>query len=127
MGDAPAGDPAPSAAQVIKAREVLASAGPVVAEGEREYHSQGCANCHALAAIGAEGKLGPRLDTVTDPVRVTAGNISDPRSDTDKGYEANLMPIDYASRMSAKEIAAVATFIRTASVAGQGTGRGGGG
>ncbi len=120
MGDAPKGDPAPSATQVAAAKRALAAAGPTVAEGEKEFEEEGCDNCHALAAIGAKGKLGPRLDTVDDPVRVTAGNITDPRTDIVEGYDAKLMPQDYGERMSAEEIKAVATLIKTASDASGG-------
>lgn len=121
MGSAPAGDPAPKSAQVAAAKKAIA-ADATAAEGAKEFESEGCDACHAIAATGAKGKLGPRLDTDSDPVRQTAGNITDPRTDIAEGYEGKLMPTDYASRMSAEEIKAVATFIHTASTAGGNSG-----
>lgn len=122
MGSAPAGGPAPAAAQVTAAKRAIA-ADPTAAEGAEEFGSEGCDACHALAATGAEGRLGPRLDTYSAPVRKTAGDITDPRAHIADGYEPRLMPTDYAARMSAAEIKAVATFIHTASTAGGGPGR----
>ncbi|UTI66056.1 cytochrome c [Paraconexibacter antarcticus] len=121
MGGPPAGDPAPKTAAVTVAKQAIAR-NATAAEGAKEFESEGCDACHAIAATGAKGKLGPRLDTDSDPVRETAGNVTDPRTDIAEGYEAKLMPTDYASRMSAEEIRAVATFIHTVSAAGGGSG-----
>lgn len=42
-------------------------------------------------------------------------NIVRPRADIAEGYPANLMPTDYAKRIPADEIQAIATFIKAAS------------
>jgi mono/diheme cytochrome c family protein len=117
MGDAPRSpDPAPSAADVAAARQRIAAGGPVVQEGKREFDAEGCAGCHAIAATGAAGKLGPRLDTLADDsVQDDIDNIVKPRADVVEGYEADLMPTDYAKRIPADEIKAIATFIKAAS------------
>lgn len=85
-------------------------------EGKREFEAQGCDACHAIAATGANGRLGPRLDTLADDkVADIVESITEPRKDIAPGYEADLMPVDYAKRMDAGEIKAIATYIKAAS------------
>jgi cytochrome c peroxidase len=62
MGDATAeGEPPPSAAQVAATQRIAAGAA-AVHRGQALFADQGCDRCHSIAAIGANGKLGPRLD-----------------------------------------------------------------
>jgi mono/diheme cytochrome c family protein len=128
-GSAPKGDHAPSATAVAAAKQRLA-ASPPAREGAEEFESEGCDACHAIAATGAKGELGPRLDTVGDSVHEDVENIEHPRKDIAEGYEDNakLMPTDYAKRMSPHELKAVGTFIKTVSGAeGEEKEAGGGG
>ncbi|MGZ4276055.1 MAG: c-type cytochrome [Solirubrobacteraceae bacterium] len=121
MGSAPKGDAAPAGAQLAAAKTRLAKGGDMVAEGGREFESEGCDTCHALAATGAAGKLGPRLDTLSDDtVTSIEESITAPRKEIVKGYEGDLMPTDYAKRMKPAEIKAVATFLKAVSGGKQG-------
>lgn len=117
MGDAPKSpDPPPSAKDVAAARQRIAAGGPTVQKGKEEFQAEGCDTCHAIAATGAKGKLGPRLDTLADDsVHDDVDNIVKPRADIVEGYEAHLMPTDYAKRIPADDITAIATFIKAAS------------
>lgn len=129
MGQAPAErEPAPSPAQVAAAAERIVP----FARGRRLFAAEGCDRCHSIAAVGADGKLGPRLDTLDDDAEDIAESIADPRDDIEDGYPAELMPADYARRMDDTEIRALAAFVAAASGAeaddgddsGRGRGRG---
>lgn len=116
MGDAPkAEEPAPQGAELVASKSRLAKGGEQVQEGRKEFDSEGCASCHAIAADGIKGVLGPRLDTDKDPAEEILGSITEPRADIVKGYEGNLMPADYGSTMSAAELDAVVAYIKAAS------------
>jgi mono/diheme cytochrome c family protein len=113
IGEAPAErQPAPSAAAMAAAKQRIAALGP---QGGRLFTDEGCDRCHSLAAIDADGKLGPRLDTLDDDADDIAESITDPRDDIEDGFPGQLMPDDYATRISAAEIQAVAAFVAAAS------------
>jgi mono/diheme cytochrome c family protein len=118
-GSAPKNDPAPTAKELASSKAAIASGNAAVQHGEALFESQHCDSCHAVAAIGAKGKLGPRMDAQDDPLRDIVGNITDPRTDIKPGYEGKLMPTDYASRMSAADIKDLARFVKAASKRGK--------
>lgn len=138
IGEAPAErEPAPSPAAVQAARQRIAALAP---QGRRLFEDEGCDRCHSIAAVGAEGKLGPRLDTLDEKAEDIVDSIVDPRDDTADGYPEKLMPTDYGERMTDAEIRALAAFVAAASNGeaedsggdsgrgrGRGRGRGGGG
>ena len=112
MGEAPAErEPAPTQAQVAAAAQRTAGH----ATGRRLFADEGCDRCHSIAAIDADGKLGPRLDTLDEDAEDIAESIADPRDDTADGYPEQLMPGDYAERADDREIAALAAFVAAAS------------
>jgi mono/diheme cytochrome c family protein len=134
MGQAPAERaPAPSASAIRAAERRIAAAGAQVARGRTLFAAQGCDRCHSSAAVGADGRLGPRLDTLDEDAEHIAEGITEPREDTADGFPEKLMPTDYAQRMSDAEISALAAFIVTAAggehgdSSGRGRGRGRGG
>jgi cytochrome c553 len=113
MGEAPAErERAPSPADVQAARQRIAALAP---QGRRRFTDEGCDRCHAIAAVDADGKLGPRLDRLDDDADDIAESIADPRDETADGYPEKLMPTDYAERMSDGEIRALADFVAAAS------------
>jgi hypothetical protein len=114
-GTAPKNDPAPTTSQLAASQEAIATGDASVQHGKALFESQHCDSCHAIAATGAKGKLGPRMDAQDDPPRAIAGNITDPRSDIKSGYEGELMPTDYGAKMSAAEIRDLSAFIKAAS------------
>lgn len=116
MGDAPKPDePAPAGAELTASRTRITSGGEKVQEGRKEFESEGCASCHAIAADGRKGVLGPRLDTDKDPAEEIRGAITMPRADIVAGYESNLMPSDYGTTMRPEELDAVVAYIAAAS------------
>ena len=120
QGSAPKNDPAPTGATLVASKKAVASGGPKVQKGKEEFSEEGCNRCHALAATGAKGKLGPRMDTQDDPVAVVEENITEPHKDIAEGFEAHLMPTDYATRLGKAGVADVAAFIKAASVGAKG-------
>ena len=106
-----------------KAREIrrVAAAGHEVHTGERLFSSDGCAACHSLAAGGYDGRLGPRLDVQSQgsSVKDIIANILHPPDD-DSGYEAGLMPENFAARLSARDLHALAVYVHAAASAAKG-------
>ena len=112
MGDAPAErEHAPSPARSAAAADRIAA----FPEGRRLFADEGCDRCHSIAATGADGKLGPRLDTLDDDAEDIVESIADPRDDTTDGHPEKLMPTDYAQRLDDAELAALAAFVAAAS------------
>ncbi len=116
MGEAPAErEAAPTQAAVQAARQRIAAGGAVPARGGQLFADQGCDRCHAIAAVGAGGRLGPRLDRLDEDAEDIAESIADPRDKTVDGYPEKLMPTDYARRMDDEAIQALAAFVAAAS------------
>jgi mono/diheme cytochrome c family protein len=123
--------PAPSAAAIAAAKQRIAVGGATVRRGRELFTAQGCDRCHSIAAIGADGKLGPRLDTVDAKLEDNLESISDPRHDIREGYPEHLMPTDFADRLNDADLQALAAFVTAASGGerdgGGNSGKGGGG
>ncbi len=116
MGDATAErEQAPSAAQVAAAKQRLAAGGADVQRGRRLFTDEGCDRCHSIAAIGADGKLGPRLDTLDEDVDDNLESIAEPREDTTDGYPEKLMPAIFDDRLDDADLQALAEFVTAAS------------
>ena len=88
--------------------------------------SAGCAFCHTLAAAGATGQVGPNLDTHLrgDCAQLIAHHshgstltqcietmIVHPYAFVAPGYQPNIMPADFGSKLSTSQIAALAGFL----------------
>jgi cytochrome c5 len=128
MGQATAeGQRAPGPAAVAAATQRIAAGGATTARGRELFEDQGCDACHSIAAIGAEGKLGPRLDALDDDADDIAESITEPREDIVDGFPENLMPDDYAQRMGDEDVQALAAFVAAASGADEAGGEGDGG
>jgi mono/diheme cytochrome c family protein len=129
MGSAPAErERAPSAAAVAAARERISAGGATVRRGRELFTDEGCDRCHSIAAIGAEGKLGPRLDALDEDLDDNLESIADPRDDVADGYPEKLMP-DFGEILDDPDIRALAAFVTAASGGedegkGQGSGSG---
>ena len=116
MGDAPAErERAPNAAQVAAAKQRIAAAPAEVKRGRSLFADEGCDRCHSIAATGADGKLGPRLDTIDDDLEDNLESITEPREDTVDGYPEKLMPTIYEDRLSEADLNALAAFVTTVS------------
>ncbi|MEA2274345.1 MAG: Cytochrome c [Solirubrobacteraceae bacterium] len=108
-------EPAPSQAAVRAAKQRIAGGGATVARGRKLFADEGCDRCHAIAAVAADGALGPRLDTLDEDPGDIAESIVQPRKEIVDGYPGKLMPTDFAARMSDDDIAALAAFVAAAS------------
>lgn len=116
MGEAPAErEPGPSAAQVAAAAQRIANGSASVRQGRELFASEGCDRCHSIAATGADGKLGPRLDTLDKDAEEILQSITDPRDEITDGYPEKLMPTDFGTRLDVAELQALADFVATAS------------
>ncbi len=119
MGESPAErEAAPSAAQIAAAKRRIATGGATVARGREVFEDAGCDRCHSIAATGADGKLGPRLDTIDEELDHNLESIADPRDDIADGYPEKLMPTDFADRLGDGDLRAVAAFVTAASGGG---------
>jgi cytochrome c551/c552 len=107
--------PAPSVAQVAAARERIVAGGAEVRRGRALFADEGCDRCHSIAAIGAGGKLGPRLDTLDEDLDDNLESIAEPREDIADGYPETLMPDDFDGRLDDAEQQALAAFVTAAS------------
>ena len=115
MGEAPAErQAAPAPAAVAAAERRIEAAGAAAARGRALFEDEGCDRCHSIAATGADGKLGPRLDTLDDDGDDIAEAIVEPREDTADGFPERLMPDDYAARLSDREVADLVAFVGAA-------------
>ncbi len=115
MGEAPAervAAPSPAAVAASKAR--IAAGGADVTRGRARFEDEGCDSCHSIAAIGAEGKLGPRLDAIDDDADDIAEAIVEPREDIVDGFAEKLMPDDYGDRLSDAQVADLTAFVAAA-------------
>lgn len=86
-----------------------ASAAPEDGSGPAVFARMGCGSCHALAAAGSTGQMGPDLDTALEHhTRATLiAQITAPAGDG--GVSA--MPDDFASRMSSAELDSLVEFL----------------
>lgn len=115
MGEAPAErQAAPPADAVAAAKLRIAGAGAAAARGRALFEDEGCDRCHSIAASGADGKLGPRLDAIDDDAEDIAEAIVDPRDDIADGFPEKLMPDDYGRRLSDRQVADLAVFVAAA-------------
>jgi mono/diheme cytochrome c family protein len=112
----------------------LAAAGGVTgtspAAGKQVFTGVGgCGSCHTLAAAGTTGIVGPNLDTRLRPDCALPASkrirgvtlqkcietaITDPYAYIPIGYQAGVMPSNFAKTLTKSEIAALVNFISTA-------------
>ncbi len=81
--------------------------------GRAVFTRMGCGSCHALAAAGSSGQMGPDLDSrLGGHTRATLiAQITSPPGDGD----FSAMPDNFASRMDARELDALVSFLLSAS------------
>jgi cytochrome c553 len=83
------------------------------AAGQDVFASAGCGSCHALAAAGSTGQVGPPLDEVLQgkDAQFIRTQIVDPSSQVAEGYQPGLMPEDYGERLTDEELANLVAFL----------------
>ena len=77
--------------------------------GEKIFTSEGCSDCHTLAAAGATGKVGPNLDELRPNQQTVARQVRN---------GGNGMP-SFKDKLTPTEIDQVAAFVSTAAGTGQ--------
>lgn len=82
--------------------------------------SAGCSGCHAFAAAGSSGTIGPNLDTHLRPDAEAAGkqlepfvydSIVSPTAYVAQGFPRNVMPRDFAETLTKEQLAELVAFI----------------
>lgn len=86
-----------------------ASAAPQDGSGPAVFARMSCGSCHALAAAGSTGQMGPDLDRALEHhTRATLiAQITAPAGDG----RFSAMPDDFASRMSSAELDSLVDFL----------------
>lgn len=81
--------------------------------------SAGCGGCHALAAAGTSGAVGPALDNLKESAQQAGQpldafiktSIVDPGAYIASGYQDGIMPTNFGSTLSATDINDLVAFI----------------
>jgi cytochrome c551/c552 len=95
-----------------------------VAAGKTVFASSGCASCHTFKPAGSSGTIGPNLDTApasdakADNMPLAAfvkQSITDPNAYVPKGYSKGIMPSNFESQLSAKQLNDLVAFVLSGS------------
>lgn len=84
------------------------------AAGKRVFGDAGCWACHTFKAAASNGKTGPNLDDVLKGKNADfiKESIVDPNAEIAKGFPPNVMPQNYGTQLSSKEIADLVAFLQ---------------
>ena len=90
-----------------------AGAGAGRESGRAAFARMGCGSCHALAAAGSKGEIGPNLDArLEGHTRASLiARITAPPSDPE-GF--GMMPTNFGSRMNTRELNSLVSFLLAA-------------
>jgi cytochrome c oxidase subunit 2 len=81
-------------------------------EGEALFTANGCASCHTLEQAGANGTVGPNLGEISPATAAyIKQSIEDPNAKVVKGFPRNVMPQDFAEKLSPGEINALVKYL----------------
>ena len=91
------------------------------AAGKAVFTSSGCATCHTFQPAGSNATIGPDLDSAPATDAQADGNmalaafikqsITDPNAYIAKGFTKDLMPKDFGTKLSAKQLNDLVAFI----------------
>jgi mono/diheme cytochrome c family protein len=103
------------AAYVAEYAGVPGAAPPAVpgGPGAQVFANNGCASCHTLAEANAGGVTGPNLDEVLAGQSSGAieKSIVDPNADITPGFPPNVMPGEYETLLSPKELKDLVAYL----------------
>ncbi len=103
--------PLPSAEDVVVPDESSSEGPDVATTAEDAIDKFGCAACHDL--FGSEADTGPPLAGIGK--RMSRGDLMDailyPNDTIAEGYEADIMPQDFAEQMSASELTLIVDYL----------------
>ncbi len=93
--------------------------------GAQVFANNGCGGCHALAAAGSGGQVGPDLDEVLpgQSAAMVRESIVDPNAQVVQGYPANVMPANFGEKLTEEELNDLVQYL----IESTGKGKGGGG
>ena len=81
-------------------------------DAEQIFTSAGCSGCHTLAKAGATAKVGPDLGKLGNvDANFIRTSIVDPNADVTKGYNPNIMPQDFKTKLSKEELDALVKYL----------------
>jgi cytochrome c oxidase subunit 2 len=85
------------------------------AAGKKAFADSGCGNCHTFAPAGSKGAIGPNLDDALKgkDADFIKESIVDPNAEIASGFQPNLMPPNYGSQLTSKQIADLVAFLQT--------------
>ena len=85
------------------------------AGGKMVFNDAGCAGCHAFTPAGSKGTLGPNLDEALKgkDAGFIEESIKSPNEEIAKGFQPGVMPQDYGSSLTSKQIADLVAFLQT--------------
>jgi len=97
--------------------------------GAQVFANNGCGGCHVLAAAGSGGVTGPDLDEVLpgQSAAMVEESVVDPNKVIAKGYPANVMPANFSTLISPKELEELVKYLVESTAKGGGSGSGKGG
>jgi cytochrome c oxidase subunit II len=106
----------------------VAPTGPVVgplpkaekgdpAAGKKVFADAGCGGCHTFKTAGTNATVGPNLDEALKgkDAEFIKESITNPNAEVAPGFAPNIMPQDYGSQLSSKELADLVAFLQQAS------------
>jgi cytochrome c oxidase subunit 2 len=109
-----------------KAEAAKAKAEATANPGLAVFSSAGCGGCHTFTPAKASGKVGPSLDNVTadytaakaagktkaaDLAGFIRESITDPNAYIAKNFAPNVMPGDFGTKLSSKQLDDVAAYL----------------
>lgn len=113
--------PSPPGRRTTPRRTVHASPAEL-ADGLAVFHNNGCGGCHTFVPAGADGTVGPDLDTAPerDARRANMGvvafvrrSIVDPNAYIAPGFPRNVMPHGFGRKLSRRQLEDLVRFVAT--------------
>ena len=85
------------------------------AAGKQVFAANGCASCHTFQPAGATGTVGPNLSQALKgkTAAFVHQSIVDPNAVIASGYQPNIMPQNFGSTLSAKQLNDLIAFLQT--------------
>lgn len=93
------------------------TSGGDLASAGRETFTTNCGSCHTLAAAGTSGTVGPDLTTALrgQDVATIREDIVDPDKRITSGFQAGVMPGNFAETLSAEQIDGLVAYLASVS------------
>ncbi len=123
VGSAGGGGGTPSANTGGGGGNAGGAAGGAIAQGKQLFASNGCGGCHTLSAAGANGTVGPNLNTLAtsaakfakqlgqSPQQYVFTSIKNPTAFTVPGFPKGVMPSTFGQQLSPQQINALVKYL----------------